>query len=69
MDDKRIESIVGDVVRSLGGGASEPGARPGWKRFDDDTSPARKYEAYLKPSTAGPGAGAGSKPHGVFPSI
>jgi acyl-CoA reductase-like NAD-dependent aldehyde dehydrogenase len=68
VDEKRIESIVGDVVRSLRGGeGAAPGAAAGsgWKRFDDDSAPARKYAAYLQPSTRG----AAGRAQGVFPTV
>lgn len=59
MDEKRIESIVGDVRRKL-----QPDNDAGWKRFDESL-PARKYGAYLAPASR-PASGRSA---GVFASV
>lgn len=64
MDEKRIESIKSEVLRSLAGSAGAPAAPPGWKRFDAGDSPARKYAAYLEPRTRVAG-----RERGVFPNV
>jgi acyl-CoA reductase-like NAD-dependent aldehyde dehydrogenase len=60
VEQDRIDSIVGNVMRSL---QQERGSA-GWKRFDDEAPRSRKYSPYLHPSTSPPG-----EHRGVFPSI
>ncbi|MFQ5600370.1 MAG: aldehyde dehydrogenase family protein [Candidatus Krumholzibacteriia bacterium] len=65
MDEKQIDSIVTDVVRTLQSERRST-ARPGWKRFDDEPPRARRYAAYLQgraPLTRG------DAQHGVFASV